>query len=230
MRIDIISAVPELLSGPFDHSIISRAKAKGLVEIFVHDLRKYGIGKHRQLDDYPYGGGAGMVLKPEPAAKAIDTLEEERIYQERIFLSPDGQPFQQALANEFSLKENILFFCGHYKGLDQRIRDTKFTKEVSIGDFVLSGGELAAAVIVDAVVRLIPGVLGDESSALSDSFQNGLLAPPTYTRPSKWEGMEVPHVLLSGHEANIEDWRQEQSLKKTQARRPDLYKKFSEEK
>ncbi len=222
MRIDIISCVPSLLESPLSHSILKRAQMKGLLEIHVHDLRDYAEGKHRQVDDYPFGGGAGMVLKVEPVAKCIRALSAERKYDEIIFLTPDGQQFDQPMANQLSLKENLLLFAGHYKGLDQRARDLFFTKEVSIGDYVLSGGEIPALVMTDAIGRLIPGVLGDESSALTDSYQDQLLDAPIYTRPADFEGHQVPDVLLSGHQAHIEEWREEMSLQKTQERRPDL--------
>ena len=223
MRIDILAVIPELLSGPFEHSIVKRAREKGLFEVNVFDLKTFGLGKHRQIDDYQYGGGAGMVLRPEPLARAIRTLSEEAGgYDAIIYLTPDGQTFDQKMANRLSLKNKLLLVCGHYKGIDQRIRDRFITMEISVGDFVLSGGEIAAIVLTDAIGRLIPGVLNDESSALTDSFQDGLLAPPVYTRPAEFEGLKVPDILLSGHEAKIEQWRHEQSIAKTQERRPDL--------
>lgn len=222
IRIDIIAVIPELLESPLGHSILKRASEKGLLEINVVDLRQYGIGKYKQIDDYQYGGGAGMVLKPEPLARAIRDLTAERVYDEVIYLTPDGELLNQSIANKLSLHGNLLLICGHYKGIDERIRQKFVTMEISIGDYVLSGGELAAAVLVDAVGRLIPGVLNDESSALSDSFQDNLLAPPVYTRPSEFEGMEVPEILLSGHFAEIDKWRHEQSLERTRERRPDL--------
>ena len=222
MRIDIITCLPKLLEGPFSDSILKRAQQKGLVEIHVHDLRQYATDKHQRVDDYAYGGGAGMVLMAEPIANCIRALQKERPYDEVIYMSPDGEPFRQSLANGLSLMKNIMILCGHYKGVDERIREKFITREISIGDYVLSGGELAAAVVTDAIVRLIPNVLSDETSALTDSFQDGLLAPPVYTRPASFEGMEVPSVLLSGHEKKIEDWRFEQAQKRTKARRPDL--------
>ncbi len=226
MRIDILAVIPELLSGPFEHSIIKRARKKGLFDVRIFDLKEYGLGKHRQIDDYQYGGGAGMVLRPEPLANAILSLQTQASgYDEIIYLSPDGDRFNQSLANKLSLKDSILLICGHYKGIDQRIRDKYVTMELSVGDYVLSGGEIAAITVTDAIGRLIPGVLNDESSALTDSFQDGLLAPPVYTRPAEFEGMKVPEVLRSGNEAKIEEWRHEQSIKKTRERRPDLDEK-----
>jgi tRNA (guanine37-N1)-methyltransferase len=222
MRIDVVSVLPDLLKGPFEHSIIKRAQTKGLLEVFVHDLRKFGIGKHRQVDDYQFGGGAGMVLMPEPLVDCIESLQKERIYDDVIYLTPDGQKLEQGLANQLSLRQNLLLICGHYKGIDERVREHFVTLEISIGDYVLSGGELAAAVLVDAVGRLIPGVLNDETSALFDSFQDDLLAPPVYTRPADFRGWQVPGVLLSGHEAMIDSWRQEQAFLRTKERRPDL--------
>lgn len=225
MRIDIITCLPKLLEGPFSDSILKRAQEKGLVEIEVHDLRKYSTNKHHKIDDYAYGGGAGMVLQIEPIAAAIDALKAERNYDEIIFMSPDGASFTQSMANELSLKGNILILCGHYKGVDERVRTHYITKEISIGDYVISGGELAAAVVTDAIVRLLPGVLNDETSALTDSFQDGLLAPPVYSRPADFKGMKVPEVLLSGHESKIEKWRFEKAVEKTKLRRPDLFEK-----
>lgn len=222
MRIDIISCVPQLLSSPLSHSILQRAQDKGLLEVHIHDLRDYAQNKHRQIDDYPYGGGAGMVLMVEPMARCIRSLQAERTYDEVIFLTPDGETFDQPMANHFSLQENLLLVAGHYKGLDQRARDLLMTREVSIGDYVLSGGELPALVLTDAIGRLIPGVLSDETSALFDSFQDNLLDAPVYTRPADFEGHAVPPVLLSGHAAHIDQWREEQSFQKTQTRRPDL--------
>ena len=222
MRIDVISAVPELLISPLGHSIPKRAQDKGLAEIVVHNLRDYGFGPYRQIDDYPFGGGAGMVLMAEPIATLIDQLKAERDYAEIIYMSPDGQTFNQSLANRLSISGNLIILCGHYKGIDQRIRDRYISLEISMGDFVLSGGEIAAAAVVDAVVRLLPGVLGNEESALSDSFQDGLLAPPLYTRPEEFQGMKVPEVLTSGHHKKIAEWRLEQSLARTAALRPDL--------
>ncbi len=222
MRIDVISAVPELLLSPLGHSIPKRAQDKGLAEIVVHNLRDYGFGPYRQIDDYPFGGGAGMVLMAEPIATLIDQLKAERDYAEIIYMSPDGQTFNQSLANRLSISGNLIILCGHYKGIDQRIRDRYISLEISMGDFVLSGGEIAAAAVVDALVRLLPGVLGNEESALSDSFQDGLLAPPLYTRPEEFQGMKVPEVLTSGHHKKIAEWRLEQSLARTAALRPDL--------
>ncbi|MBS9524413.1 tRNA (guanosine(37)-N1)-methyltransferase TrmD [Litoribacter ruber] len=224
MRIDIITVVPGLLEGPFSHSILKRAEDKGLAMVRVHNLREYAVGKHKQVDDYAFGGGAGMVMMVEPIAKCIDALKAEREYDEVIYMTPDGQTFDQHMANSLSLKGNIIILCGHYKGVDERIRQKYITKEISIGDFVLSGGELAAAVVADAVIRLIPGVLNDETSALTDSFQDGLLAPPVYTRPADYEGMKVPDILLSGHNEKIDAWRFEESVRRTQERRPDLLK------
>ena len=225
MRFDIISAVPELLESPLSHSIMQRAQKEGLIEIKITDLRQYGIGKHKQIDDYQFGGGAGMVMMPEPLDNCITRLKSERSYDEIIFMCPDGKVFDQKRANFLSMKKNIMIICGHYKGIDERIREEHVTLEISIGDYVLSGGEIAAAVVVDAVSRLIPGVLNNESSALMDSFQDDLLAPPVYTRPAEFKGKKVPEVLLSGHEAKIDEWRFEQSLLRTKERRPDLLKK-----
>ncbi len=225
MRIDIITCLPKLLEGPFSDSILKRAQEKNLVEIEVHDLRKYSTNKHHKIDDYAYGGGAGMVLQIEPIAAAIDALKSEREYDEIIFMSPDGASFSQTMANELSLKGNILILCGHYKGVDERVRTHYITKEISIGDYVISGGELAAAVVTDAIVRLLPGVLNDETSALTDSFQDGLLAPPVYSRPADFKGLKVPEILLSGHESKIEKWRFEKAVEKTRERRPDLFEK-----
>nr|MBI1228997.1 tRNA (guanosine(37)-N1)-methyltransferase TrmD [Cytophagales bacterium] len=222
MRIDIITVVPDLLKGPFDHSILKRAEEKGLAKVVVHNLRQFGTGKQKSVDDYAFGGGAGMVMMIEPIANCIRSLQSEREYDEVIYMSPDGETFQQSMANELSLKANLIILCGHYKGVDERVRQHFITREISVGDYVLSGGELAAAVVTDAVIRLIPGVLNDETSALTDSFQDGLLAPPVYTRPAEYEGMKVPDVLLSGHAAKIENWRFEESVRRTQVRRPDL--------
>ncbi len=222
MHIDIISVLPELLKSPLEHSILKRAQVKGLLEVDVHALRKWAVNEYGQVDDYQYGGGAGMVMMCEPLAAAIRELGENRIFDEVIYLTPDGEKLDQKMANTLSLKKNILMICGHYKGIDERIRQKFVTKEVSIGDYVLSGGELAAAVLVDAIGRLIPGVLNDETSALTDSFQDNLLAPPVYTRPVDFEGMLVPEVLLSGDHRKIEDWRYEQSLLRTRERRPGL--------
>lgn len=224
MRFDIITVLPSLLESPFAHSILQRAQKKGLVEIHVHNLRDYANNKHKSVDDYPYGGGSGMVIQIEPFALCIEKLQSERTYDDIIFMTPDGVTLNQQIANDLSTKENFIILCGHYKGIDQRIRDIYVTKEISIGDYVLSGGELPAAVLVDAVVRLIPGVLSDETSALSDSFQDGLLDAPIYTRPAEWRGHRVPDVLLSGDEAKINAWRDEQQLLRTKERRPDLLK------
>lgn len=222
MRIDIISLQPSLLEGPFAHSIIRRAQDKGLLEVVVHDLRPYGTGKHQVLDDYAFGGGAGMVMKLEPLVELTELLQSERTYDEVIFLTPDGETLRQPRCNGLSLRQNLLLVCGHYKGIDQRYRDHFVTLELSIGDYVLSGGELAAAVLTDAIGRLLPGVLNDETSALTDSFQDELLAPPVYTRPREFRGWEVPEILFSGHQANIDEWRHEQALQRTRERRPDL--------
>jgi tRNA (guanine37-N1)-methyltransferase len=222
IRFDILTCQPALLESPFAHSIVKRAQDKGLAEIHVHDLRDYAINKHGQLDDYVFGGGAGMVLRVEPIASWIDELRAQRAYDAIIYLTPDGETLRQPLANRLSLLGNVIVLCGHYKGVDQRIRDHYVTHEISLGDFVMSGGELGAAVLVDAVVRLLPGVLGNEESALSDSFQDDLLAPPVYTRPAEWRGLAVPEILLSGNTPKIEEWRHEQALARTQARRPDL--------
>lgn len=222
MRIDIITVLPKLLESPFGDSILKRAIDKGLVEVHVHDLKEYGFGKHRQVDDYQFGGGAGMVMMIEPILNCIEGLKKERAYDEIIYMTPDGERFNQKIANSLSLKRNLMLLCGHYKGIDQRIRDHVITKEISIGDYVLSGGELAAAVVSDAIIRLIPGVLNDESSALSDSFQDDLLAPPVYTRPADYNGWKVPEVLTSGNFPKIEDWRHEQALLRTKKLRPDL--------
>jgi tRNA (guanine37-N1)-methyltransferase len=222
MRIDIITVLPDLLSGPIDHSIIRRARDKGLVEIHLHDLRDYSTDKHRRVDDYAFGGEAGMVMCVEPIEKAIETLREQRSYDEIIYTSPDGVQFNQQEANKLAMKTNVIILCGHYKGIDQRVRDHLITREISIGDYVLTGGELAAAVITDSVVRLLPGAISDETSALTDSFQDGLLAPPVYTRPASYKGWDVPEILLSGHAANIESWRQNQALERTKKLRPDL--------
>jgi len=222
MHIHILSVLPELLQSPLSHSIMKRAQDKGLLTVEVHHLRKWAVNEYGQVDDYQYGGGAGMVMMPEPLANAIEELGKEKPFDEIIFLTPDGETLNQKIANTLSLKENILMICGHYKGIDQRIREKYVTKEISIGDYVLSGGELAAAVLVDAVGRLIPGVLNDETSALTDSFQDNLLAPPVYTRPADWRGMKVPDILLSGHTAKIDEWRHEQAVQRTKERRPDL--------
>jgi len=222
MHIDIVSVIPELIRCTFEHSILRRAREKGLLEVALHDLREYGLGKYRQVDDYPYGGGAGMVLMPEPIANCLEALMAERTYDQLIFFTPDGQTLDQKLVNRLSLSQNLLMLAGHYKGVDERIRQRYITLEISVGDYVLSGGELPAAILTDALARLLPGVLGDETSALTDSFQDGLLAPPVYTRPANFRGMKVPDVLLSGHHKAIENWRHEQALKRTRERRPDL--------
>ena len=226
MRFDIITVLPELLEGPFSHSILKRAQQKGLLEVHLHALRQYAGGKHLQVDDYAFGGGAGMVMMAEPIAQCIEQLQSQRNYDEIIYTSPDGTRLDQSLCNRLSLRGNIMVLCGHYKGVDERIREKYITLEISIGDYVLSGGELAAAVLVDAVGRLIPGVLNDETSALFDSFQDDLLAPPVYTRPAEWRGMNVPAILLSGNDNLIAEWRHEQSLQRTRERRPDLYRKY----
>lgn len=229
MRIDIISAVPALLESPLSHSIVKRALDKELVEIHVHDLRDYTEDKHKKIDDYPYGGEPGMVLTPQPIFSCIEQLQTERDYDELIFTAPDGDVFEQDDANALSLKKNILILCGHYKGVDQRVRDELITKEYSIGDYVLSGGEIPALAITDAIVRLLPGVLGDAGSALNDSFQDGLLEGPVYTRPAEFKGLKVPDVLLSGDHNKVAEWKQKQSEKRTKERRKDLYDKFKKE-
>ncbi len=222
MRIDIITVLPELLSGPLNHSIIKRAREKRVVDIHIHDLRDFSTDKHRKVDDYAFGGDAGMVMTIEPIERAITTLQSERKYDEVIYTSPDGKLFSQPEANRMATLENIIILCGHYKGIDQRVRDHLITCEISIGDYVLTGGELAAAVIADGVVRLLPGAMSDGTSALTDSFQDGLLAPPVYTRPAVFKGWSVPEILLSGHAAKVEEWKYEQSLKRTRDLRPDL--------
>ncbi|WP_017733287.1 tRNA (guanosine(37)-N1)-methyltransferase TrmD [Nafulsella turpanensis] len=224
MHIDIITCLPELLESPFGHSILQRAQAKGLVEVVVHNLRDYSSSKQRSVDDYAYGGGAGMVLQIEPIARCIEHLQEQRTYDEIIYMTPDGARLEQGMANALSLKKNLIILCGHYKGVDERVREKYITKEISIGDYVLSGGELAAAVLADSIIRLLPGVLNDETSALSDSFQDNLLAPPVYSRPADFQGMKVPDVLLSGHAGKIEEWRHQKALERTAHRRPDLLK------
>ena len=225
MRIDIITVLPEMIEGFMQESILGRAQKKGLVEIHLHNLRDYTDDKWRRVDDYPYGGFAGMVMKCQPIDACISKLKEERDYDEIIFTTPDGEQFDQPMANELSMKENIIILCGHYKGIDQRIRDHLITREVSIGDYVLTGGELAAAVMADAVTRLVPGVIGDDQSALSDSFQDGMLSAPIYTRPADYKGWKVPDILLSGHEAKIKDWEIEQSIERTKRLRPDLFQR-----
>lgn len=222
MRIDILTIHPELLESPFQHSILKRAIDKGLVEIVLHDIRSYSTDKHKKVDDYQFGGGAGMVMTIQPIADCIDQLQKERKYDSVIYLTPDGDRLKQTLSNHFSTFTNIIMLCGHYKGVDQRIRDNYITHEISIGDFVLTGGELAAAIMCDSIIRLIPGVISNETSALTDSFQDNLLAPPVYTRPANHKGWKVPEVLLSGHQAKIEQWRHEQAIERTKTRRPDL--------
>ena len=224
MHIDILTVLTELLESPFQHSMMKRAQEKGLLTIKVHQLRKWAVNDYGQVDDYQYGGGAGMVMMCEPLAKAIDELSSERKYDEIIYMTPDGITFNQKMANAFSLKENLLIICGHYKGIDERIRQQYVTKEISIGDFVLSGGEIPAALLVDAIGRLIPGVLNDETSALTDSFQDNMLAPPVYTRPVDFRGWKVPDILMSGNHKLIDEWRHEQALQRTKERRPDLLK------
>ncbi len=222
MRIDILTIFPEIFAGPFDHSIMKRAVNKGFVEIHIHNIRDFATSKHKNVDDYAFGGGAGMVMLVQPIADCIESLRKERTYDEVIFLTPDGRQFDQKTANALSLKKNLIILCGHYKGIDQRIRDHFITSEISIGDYVLSGGELAAAVVTDSVIRLIPGVLNDETSALSDSFQDGMLSPPVYTRPADYQGWKVPEVLLSGNEKEIKKWQAEQAEERTRSRRPDM--------
>ncbi|MEP7269175.1 MAG: tRNA (guanosine(37)-N1)-methyltransferase TrmD, partial [Saprospiraceae bacterium] len=228
IRIDIIAALPHYFDSVFDNAIYRRSIEAGLLQLHIHDLRQFGMGSYKQIDDYPYGGSAGMVLMADPLANLIDSLMKDVKYDEIIYLTPDGNLLDQKLANQLSLKENLLFICGHYKGIDQRIRDIYVTKEISIGDYVLSGGEIAAAVLTDAVLRLVPGIMGDESSALSDSHQDGLLAPPVFTRPSEFRGRKVPEILLSGHDKKINDWLHEQSVERTKERRPDLWEKWKE--
>lgn len=230
MRIDIITLFPEMFEGPFTTSIIKRALEKELVEIELHNLRDYSTDKHHRVDDYAFSGGAGMVMMIEPVDRCITALQKKRTYDEIIYLSPDGKQLDQGMSNQLSLKENILMLCGHYKGIDERIREHLITCEISIGDYVLSGGELAAAVVTDSVVRLIPGVLSDETSALSDSFQHGLVSPPVYTRPRNYKGWEVPEILLSGNEAKIEAWKLDQAFQRTAERRPELLEKFKKNK
>ncbi|TVZ22588.1 tRNA (guanine37-N(1)-) methyltransferase [Dokdonia sp. Hel_I_63] len=222
MRIDIITVVPDLLKSPFEASIMQRSIAKGLVDVQFHNLRDYTDTNHKQVDDYQFGGGAGMVMQIEPIDKCISKLKSERDYDEVIYMTPDGETLDQGMANTISLKGNIIILCGHYKGVDQRVRDHFITKEISIGDYVLSGGELGALILCDAVIRLIPGVLGNETSALTDSFQDGLLAPPIYTRPAEYNGWKVPEILTSGNTPKIEEWREEQAYQRTKERRPDL--------
>ena len=226
MRIDIVSVFPEIIEGAIQNSIMKRVREKRLVEFHLHNLRDYSLDKHRRVDDYPFGGEAGMVMQIEPIDRIISHLKSQREYDEVIFTSPDGETFTQSTANELSLMKNLIILCGHYKGVDYRVREHLVTRELSIGDFVLTGGELVAAMIADAVVRVIPGAIGDEQSALSDSFQDGLLAPPVYTRPAEYKGWKVPEVLLSGHERKIAEWRHEQSLEQTKKRRPDLLQEY----
>lgn len=222
MRIDIITVMPEMLESPLGCSILKRAQDKGLVDIVVHNLRDYSLNKHRKVDDYPFGGEAGMVMQIEPVDRCISALKAERDYDEIIFTTPDGEQFTQPVANELSMKKNLMILCGHYKGVDYRIREHLITREITIGDYVLTGGEIPAAVIADAVVRLIPGALGDEQSALSDSFQDNLLAPPVYTRPAEYKGWRVPDILLSGHQAKIDEWKHDMAVQRTMQLRPDL--------
>jgi len=228
MRIDIITCVPGLLDGPFEHSILKRGREAGLIEVVVHNLRDYSTSKQKQVDDYAFGGGAGMVMQIEPIERCIQALKAERQYDAIVYTSPDGTKFDQSMANRFSLMQNIIVLCGHYKGVDERVRQHLITHEVSIGDYVLSGGELAAAVMADAIFRLVPGVMNDETSALTDSFQDGLIAPPVFTRPANYNGWTVPEVLLSGHQANIDEWRHQQSIERTRERRPELFEKLTE--
>jgi tRNA (guanine37-N1)-methyltransferase len=228
MRIDIITALPGLLHSPLNDSIVKRSQSKGIVTIALHDLRDYSNNKHKNIDDYAFGGGAGMVMSPEPIAGCIDRLTAERDYDEIIYTTPDGKTFDQRMANRLSLSKNIIILCGHYKGVDDRIRQRYITSEISIGDYVLSGGELAAAVIADAIIRLVPGVLNDETSALTDTFQDDLLAPPVYTRPADFRGMPIPGILSSGNGPAIEAWRMEQAIERTKQRRPDLWKRYND--
>jgi len=228
MRIDIITLFPGMFSGPFDQSIVKRAVEKGLLEIHLHDLRDYTADKYRSVDDYPYGGGAGMVLMIEPIARCLERLKSDRVYDEVIYLTPDGALYDQKVANQLSIKQNLVLLCGHYKGVDERVREHCITREISIGNYVISGGELAAAVVTDSLARIIPGVIGDETSALSDSFQDDLLSPPVYTRPADYKGWKVPDILLSGHEQKIREWRMEQALKRTNERRPGMLKDVDE--
>ena len=225
MRIDILTVVPELLESPLHHSIVGRAQQQGFLELHIHNIRDYATNKWRRVDDYPFGGEAGMILQIEPIDRAISDLKSQRHYDEVIYTSPDGETFNQGIANQMSLQENLIILCGHYKGIDQRIREHLITREISVGDYVLTGGELPAAIMTDAVVRLLPGVIGDAESALSDTFQDDLLAPPIYTRPADYKGWQVPEVLLSGHAARIETWKMECALERTKQLRPDLYEK-----
>ena len=226
MRIDILTVLPKILEGPFSESIIKRAKEKGLAEVHIHNLRDYSQKKHKNTDDYPYGGGAGMVMSIEPIALCIEELKSQREYDEIIFMTPDGKRLEQGDVNELSMKKNIMILAGHYKGVDERVRDNYITREISIGDYVLTGGELPAAILSDAIIRVIPGVIGDETSALTDSFQDGLLSPPVYTRPSNYNDWEVPPILLSGDDKKVDEWRQQQALERTKDRRPDLYDRW----
>lgn len=228
MRIDILTGLPTLLESPLNDSIVKRAQTKGHVEIQVHDLRKYSTSKHRNIDDYAFGGGAGMVMLMEPIALCIEKLKEERDYDDIIYMTPDGATLNQKMANTLSVKKNLIILCGHYKGVDERVREKYITREISIGDYVLSGGELAAAVLADALIRLVPGVLNDETSALTDSFQDDLLAPPVYTRPAEYQGLKVPEILTSGNDKAIETWRMDQAMERTRLRRPDLWEKFNQ--
>ncbi|MFN5982631.1 MAG: tRNA (guanosine(37)-N1)-methyltransferase TrmD [Fluviicola sp.] len=229
MRFDILTILPELLDGPFNVSLMKRAQERGIIEIHLHNIRDYATNKHKNVDDYQYGGGAGMVMMIEPIAAVIEKLKAERNYDEIIYMTPDGELFEQKHANQFSMGENIMILCGHYKGVDERIREHYITKEISIGSYVLTGGEIAACVVVDAISRLIPGVMNDETSALTDSFQDSLLSPPVYTRPPEYNGWKVPDILISGNFAKIDLWREEQAIERTKTRRPDLYKKFMNE-
>lgn len=229
MRFDILTILPELLEGPFNVSMMKRAQEKGLLQIFIHNIRDYSTDKHKNVDDYQYGGGAGMVMSIEPIAALIEKLKAERFYDDIIYMTPDGEILEQRHSNNWSLKENIMILCGHYKGVDERIREHYITKEISIGSYVLTGGELAAAVVVDSIGRLIPGVMNDETSALTDSFQDDLLSPPVYTRPPEFNGWKVPEVLLSGNFSRIEEWREHQAIERTKIRRPDLFEKLSGE-
>lgn len=229
MRIDIVSCVPDLLAGAFEESIMKRARDKGYLDLHIHNLHDYAYDRYRRTDDYPFGGGAGMVMMAEPIDRCLSALKAERHYDEVIYMTPDGVQWDQSQANAYSLKENLILLCGHYKGVDERVRQLHVTAEVSVGDYVVSGGELPAALVADSIVRLIPGVLGDEQSALSDSFQDGLLSPPVYTRPAEYKGMKVPQVLLSGDHARIAAWRMEQALERTRSRRPDLFAASAED-
>lgn len=226
MRIDILTTLPKIFEGPLTESIIERAVKNGMAEINIHNIRDYSLNKHKKTDDYAFGGGAGMVMSPEPIARCLETLIEERSYDEIIFLTPDGQTLNQGMVNSLSLNKHLIMLAGHYKGVDERIRERYITKEISIGDYVLTGGELPAAILTDAILRVIPGVLGDEASALSDSHQDGLLSPPVYTRPAAYKGWKVPEILLSGNDKKIDEWRHNQAVKRTKERRPDLYNKL----